>query len=128
MTKEEILAMEAGAELDDIVASKIMEWEQGGDEGEVWLDHCTDYFVTGRAPGSSDYYWKPSTDISAAWQIVEKMESLGYGHKHLEYSQRPEAGIAWMFMQPGRGIFEAKAKKAPEAICKAALLAKLETG
>lgn len=131
MTKEEILAMKPGNELDDMVASEIMEWQQGGDEGEVWLDkedHYTDYFVTGRAPGISDCYWKPSTDISAAWQVLDELKKkwdcvllvwdVGVWDIHLEnYTTRKEF---YLGTEAGETY-----EKIPEAICKAALIAKI---
>ena len=133
MTKEKILAMEPGPELDTLVAEKVMGHPMPDFIPEDALDlylvgtpiYCDSWSCVCRYDEGDTPKWVPdpySTDISAAWPVVGKMESLGYGHKHLKYSQRREAGIAWMFMQPGRGIFEARGKKAPEAICKAALI------
>ena len=124
MTKEEILAMEAGEELSAVVAEGIV--------GECYHQHWKDNedSVYCRKCGESRFYHQHSqaysTDIAAAWQVVEKMEAEGYGHKHLKYSQNQHEGVTWVFMQPGRGIFEASGRDIKEAICKATLLAKLE--
>ena len=48
--------------------------------------------------------FKPSTDITAAWEVVEKMEADGWGHKHLVHSPEAEhPGVSWTFMKPGQG-------------------------
>ena len=100
MTKEEILAMKAGAELDYVVSQKVM------GQGQEGLGFRTDY---------NNY----STDISAAWQIVEKL-ILGYVF-NLYFDDVGDCWVCELFggQQEYRGY-----GTAPEAICKAALLAK----
>ena len=112
MNKEEILAMEAGIELDKLIATKVMGW-QGKLDYSVFLFDSKVY-----------HKYRFSTSILAAWQVVEKLETDGYGHKHLKYSQNRDEEYSWIFMQPGYGIFEATGKTIQEAICKAALLTK----
>ncbi|MBA7499340.1 hypothetical protein ES704_02080 [subsurface metagenome] len=93
MTKEEILAMKAGRELDVLVSAKVMEHR---------MEHRIE---------------KYSTDISAAWLVVEKLSNLIFDlrkvYQNTDWCASFEGNVA-------------EGKKAPEAICKAALLAKLE--
>ena len=105
MKKEEILAMEAGEKLDALVLKEVM-----GEEGQFYWRGHPDY---GAAP------IKYSTDISAAWQVVEKMKTISLAIAYClnwgkEYVWRVDFGL---------GMVEAKAF--PEAICKAALLVSL---
>lgn len=132
MTKAEILALQPGRELDALVAEKVMGWPPIG-EGEPYRLHqhrggviangIPQRFNSGVIPLT----WQPSTDIAAAWQVVEAM--------------RPEYGfwidgddgyiVEFQHGMPGMTDYRhgrAFAPTAPEAICKAALLAKLESG
>lgn len=141
MNKEEILGMEAGEELDKLVAVEVMEElmpeftpENALDFQQVsspvkspkgnWLCLCR--YDEGDIPT-----WRSvpfSTDISAAWPIADKMGlaviPLNNGDwvcckanyiYHLAITQNHYA-------DPNVVI----CKAAPEAICKAALLTKLE--
>ena len=131
MDKEKILTMEAGEELDSLIHEEVMglcahNWVTDKRFTEDYHYRCTKckrkfdgagHFLLPRKP-------RYSTGISAAWGVVAKMENNGYGHKHLRYSQH--RGYGWIFMQPGCGIFEAMGESIPEAICKCALIAKLQ--
>lgn len=68
MTKDEILAMEPGRELDCWVAEKVMGWINVNKETG-----------TGDKPNYHGFYGVKipnfSTDIAAAWEIVEHMRS-----------------------------------------------------
>ena len=98
MTKEQILAMEAGSDLN-------------------WLI-CTEVFG-GKTLGSVKPY---STDISAAWQMVEKMVAE-YGDFVIDYDDSYNGGKWSASVDKLRvGVL---AKTAEEAICKAALLTKI---
>lgn len=115
MTKE-ILAMETGEKLDALVLKEVM-----GEEGQFYWRGHPDY---GAAP------IKYSEDISAAWQVLVKaglaIFRLNNGDwaccrsnyiYHIQITQDHYA-------DPNLVI----CKTAPEAICKAALLTKLEAG
>ena len=132
MTKEEILAMQPGRELNALVAGTVLGLKQ---EVRLRGETNTVTVYTSLVDGmhSRDEalrYGEPlaySTDIAAAWRVVEAM--------------RPEYGF-WADGDDGysvefqHGMFgmadyrhgRASAPAAPEAICKAALLAKLESG
>lgn len=125
MKREEILAMEAGEGLDKLVIQKIMHhiWD-GGDRPRckicgVWKD-----WDKPTACETKKY----STDISAAWQVVGKLIEDGY-FLTIGYSQaEKDWGVSLDEMRPFVGDYDeiAWCKTAPEAICKVALLAKLE--
>lgn len=127
MTKEEILELEPGREIDCLIAEKIMGWKviEGSYINSVYIVGDDDY----KEIGSCNF----STDISAAWEVVEKMKELHYDTAELyrftdnkwlvkfvcsygpcPYHNNPEN--TWH----GSSV---TAQTAPEAICKAALLA-----
>lgn len=133
MTKEEILAMEAGKELDTLVAQKVMGHPMPDFIPEDALDlylagapihydswTCVCYYDEGDVPK-----WVPdpySGDISAAWQVVEKLIKKGY-FLVLQYGLFQKGWGCTISKQlpannPVRNI-----ETAPEAICKAALIA-----
>ena len=139
MTKEEILTMEAGNELDKVIGETIMEliscddWEYfnlGSAGGPVLRKTCshkrdgcyptkTIDSTFGKVGGCPRY----STDISAAWQVVEEL--IKQYVFNLYYDDVGELWVCKLFdgQQEHKGY-----GNMPEAICKAALLAKLEGG
>ncbi len=105
MTREEILAMQPGDELNMKVAEEIM-------GGEIIKDKFLGYLERLVDPIEGGSVWSPvqpySEDISVAQLVVNKMVELGYEH-----------AIYWADLGGGK-YTEA------EVICKAALLAVLE--
>ena len=125
MKKEEILAMEAGKELDILIVKEII----GG---------VGDGYPTVLSPTPSSY----STDISAAWQVVKALRNMKdeKGHQLLcclkIHCDIP--GEAWdihwsyselSIMEDGHKDHKLPLSwfSLPEAICKAALLIKYST-
>lgn len=106
MTRDEILALKPGRELDALVAGKVMGYTTHGQFREkngvrVMIDRY-------------------SADIAAAWEVLEEMQKNEWdftlkNHKRLVHKRQYEA----IFGTP----YSAFAPTAPEAICKAALLA-----
>lgn len=101
MTKDEILKMEAGREMDDLVAEKVMGWHKGNyvypdgkslsDKNDEWLD-AEDHYVCGVAPEDSSYeddedfnliHWHPSGSMLWAWDAVERVYQLGLRRKYV---------------------------------------------
>ena len=86
MTREEILKMEPGPELDRLVAEKVMGWEENREfemdpHGVVKVGEIIDL-------------WSPSADIAAAWEVVEALKSRGFVVQvttHAMLSQEPDA-------------------------------------
>ncbi len=131
MTKEEILAMEAGSELDRLVAVEVMDlfceykprylaWS----EEEFWYD------MDGRPANVRGY----STYISNAWLVLKGFPGMKVtfldtlqpsvieGSPTLK--KLTDGRLEWFVVQYEGYIV--RAREAPEAICKAALLAKLK--
>jgi len=116
MTREEILKLEAGPQLDRIIAERVMGWEYDllrdawfkDGEGEIWAEN-----------------WHPSTDIKAAWKVVENRRQWGWtwkmtgitGHWHVA-----------LYDEDFNFLAEARAAEVTVAICRAALLAVMEAG
>lgn len=114
MTREEILGMEAGRELDALILEYVFND----------CDYHGDYLITVE---ERDFH--PSTDIKAAWEVVEKMRNRPgctcckacieiHGTDFDNESDKPY--LAFIHGQEAQGL------TAPEAICKAALLVVLE--
>ena len=103
MTKEEILKMEAGGEMNLLVHTEIMKFEYGPD-------------FTGDPHNWTKSY---STSISAAFEIVDKLDAC------LHMTQYGPNGI-WTVLFCGGSDIRAEGETAPLAICRAGLLAVME--
>lgn len=105
MTRDEILAMPAGIEMDALVAAKIFEWHYGTYHPELK---------------------RYSTDISAVWEVVEKLRDK----KRFSISDEPDNKIRCIFWWYPDGVEKrlewAFASTAPLAICRSALLTTLQ--
>lgn len=119
MTRVEILALEAGPEIDALVAERVMGWhleitEPSGDY-HYWVDDAG--VRRGHGPDGpvvqGTRVWRPSTDIAAAWQLVD-LEREPFS---LFFN-----GLVWRAVFGVTGTFAAEAKTAPLAICRAKLL------
>ena len=138
MTRDEILALEAGRELDALVAEKVMGWTWGEYsppvEGPSKILRPPESWAPSpdRAPGSEVscpgwHFRVPqySTDIAAAWEVVEKMVPIKYGF-NLAIESPPGPWGDWEVHFYNGGTHLAFADTAPLAICRAALLAVME--
>jgi len=128
--------MEAGTEMDIAVARDVMRWHQwDGEEGDYdgpypvfcdWGDGgLTVYVDEGDEDGSKRF--APSTDIAAAWEVVEKLKFDGTGlFFALEYDNNEIWDAAFYYPSLGDGGMPKwkNAPTAPLAICRAALKAK----
>lgn len=117
-TREKILSMEPGRELDALVAEKVMGWRLQGQS--YWL--CGDDVV------HDVLFWNPSTDMYAAWEVVEKMQCA---HVHININWMDDQYCAEIIeMDPEEGYKYLgqcyDVKSAPEAISKCALLAVMD--
>jgi hypothetical protein len=119
MTRDEILAMEPGRELDALVAEKVMGWTV------KFMDGIWGWMY--RESERNRWYNVPrfTTDISAAWEVVEKMQS--WGGCDIGCFGRTGDGT-WYVVETHtvNGCHKATCHTAPEAICNAALLASIE--
>ena len=118
MTRDEILSMEPGRELDALVMRIVFNAEKKdiGDEC-YWVSEVNGEEVCWPR------WFSPSTDIAAAWEVLEKFFWVQVT------ANPPHIWKATVITSPANGSVTATAKgyTAPEAICKAALLA-LEWG
>jgi len=116
MNKEEILAMKPGKELNIKIAEEVMGATYAQDE--IFGD------VESYGRGAFSTLQPYSEDISATWQVVERLKGYNPRIEFDTYSQKWEATFSVKeahFTCP-----VVSATTAPEAICKAALLTLLE--
>lgn len=133
LTREIVLAEPPGKRLDSWIAEKVMGWRKktfpgGGGGFTAWVneDGKVMRLISNSTMSETCYrcdYFRPSTDIAAAWEVVEKMSEQWPQYQLAKI----EDGWSVMWGFDGYGWPEATGKTAPEAICKAALLA-LEGG
>lgn len=117
----------AGPALDALVAEKVLGWEYHPDNA---------VFTWWQAPNDSWHDAPPpySTDIAAAWQVVETMVDVDgpYGAYKWSFGMEYSSVIDWVVdFTPRKGhpqarnypAFQASSTSPAEAICKAALAA-----
>jgi len=113
MTPEEIQAMNPGRELDAEVALAVMGFKEITIVGK--------HYFTDPIDTSLKIY---SSDLNAAWEVVERFKNEGY-----LFSLKNLVGGKYEFTLTDWGrkcdVFSRQGETAPEAICKAALLAVL---
>ncbi len=112
LTKDDILKMEASLEFDKLMAEIVME-----DNLELYDDEVDDIYQISPLPYSSK--------IVASWRAVERLEPK-FRFQIRKLSDQWEA----IFVKNGSwaDVYYGFAKTAPEAICKAAIIAILEQG
>lgn len=118
--------MKPGRELDALVAEKVMGWtlvaDPRADGQPMWVDADKNAKWPAEPPDRwGKGIWRPSTDIAAAWELVEAL-----GRKFFGFAlTRSEHGLyrAEFSMRGVETDFRAPAVTAPLAICLAALRA-----
>ena len=124
MTREEILNMRAGREMDALIAEKVMQhwvkrdvimWQEGIKRKEEYSEGFT----------TLAHY---STDIADAWTVVEKMKSKHFRmyYKSAPFQKDDNEPLGWTCSMSGFEFMPEHADTAPLAICRAALLAVME--
>jgi hypothetical protein len=119
-------ALPAGRELDALVAERVFGapyyWSDAGSEGGTPLTgNIVPGFAEWQTVASGREIPPFSTDIAAAWDVLEAMRAGGWGGE-LEYS--PDgAGFRIMFWRSGKTRDACLQETAPLAICRAALKA-----
>lgn len=134
--------MEAGRELDALIAEKVMGWHKGlcGEcKNRPWLANdylCSywhdqngkdtqnpinDIWTGGMSDNLEAKAWSPSTDIKAAWEVVEKMLENKYFREGFDLTVTEPPGWTCNF---GDDNTRSYAETAPHAICVAAIKAK----
>jgi hypothetical protein len=119
--------MEAGPKLDALIAENVMGWKR--QENIAWRTPHVYLYVDHnghiRLPEEVPHY---STDISAAWQVVEAIERRGWfvevGLCNAEYGPKKRAWCqVGVYGDNGAYVGEAYEDTAPLATCLAALRA-----
>ena len=109
--------MRAGRELDALVAEKVMGWTNTREQAfEVTRGQLV---LIGVSPDGDDLAPVPefSTDIGAAWSVVERMVRDGH-NVELKYTANGwQCVVEWHFEESPFAL----ADEAPLAICRAAL-------
>lgn len=113
MDRKEIEAMQAGPEMNDLIATDVMGWAIG-DRGAHYIGN----------DGKNLYYvirgeFEPSEDIAAAWRVIEADTEA-----HWEIS-KGKSNYQAVFVSMHSNPVITRAETAPLAICRAALLATL---
>jgi len=123
--REKILAMEPGRELDALVADKVMGFRVDGDicENQDFTQWNGDFLHIVSKEGNLPlpHY---STDISAAWEVVEKMKHEECSWVCTIWVNKDKTRVWFGEFEPGKDVLADI--EVPEAICKASLLAKME--
>ncbi len=88
-----------GEKLDRLIAEKVMGWkihveERGPHMGEIAPDGKLRLWVDGPAVKWNVLHWKPSTDIAAAWEVVTRIQELGFFWWMASSVGRPEIVMA----------------------------------
>lgn len=129
MTKAELMALSAGRELDRIVAERVFDWIALHDDG-VSLSGVPPTQPKGfelAGTGIKGHWHVPrySTDIAAAWQVVEQMHLLGNALALERWLDMPSKNkwLALFTLENGHDTGSHVAESAPLAICRAALVA-----
>jgi len=115
--------MEAGRELDKLIAGKIFNLSIGCDymRGKMWVVFPNGSMMPPNEMPELPYY---STDLGAAWKVVEHIDLIGWTN-----SLGKTASDKWCFLKydewdnDHRVDHSTIAESAPHAICLAALAA-----
>jgi hypothetical protein len=117
MTREEILNIPAGREMDKLIAERITKLK-----GIKWSSYCPIDWIYHHAGGLGwsviPFY---STNISAAWQVVEKLNEK-WSVRVISYYQSDCLANIWDVKNFDKS-YMARADTVPLALCRAALLA-----
>ncbi len=135
MKRDEILAMEAGRELDALVAEKVMGWERrtywvGSSHPEYHQEERQGLFGP-EGLKRVDRMHPYSTDIADAWEVASAWEynwtiNRDVGKCGEEYETVGDRLFRVILSAPGMPMAGVTAETGPLAISRAALLAVME--
>ena len=107
--------MPAGREMDALVAERVMGWYR---VGAMWCKGANSFAAQAEEVAGCPKIWTPSTDIAAAWEVVEKLREKAWVSVTSGKTGNPcycEVDVV------GGEIWHVTADTAPLAICRAAL-------
>jgi len=132
-TREQILNEPAGRQMDEWVAEYVMGWELSPPLGHDPTTKIT--YMVGEPPDIAFVeIFMPSKKMESAWDVVEKLKELGFSIIRL--STGDMMGDLWQchiadayreIANPGDKDYYANAETPSLAICKAALLAVIDS-
>ena len=139
LTREQIENMLAGREIDLAIAQEFtgsdiydaIEWREWAWKYNELSYPCGFYDEFGvfivTAEGTMGKYFSPSTDIAAAWDVVEKLNSICIW---VSVSNKMTNSLQGFVCEFSKTYYEevdiVEAETAPLAICRAALIAMME--
>lgn len=121
MTRDDVMRL-SGRELDAAVAEHVMGWKRGDPKyGDMpWYPPGIGRYLGGGRLNLPKF----STDIAAAWEVVERLAEFEINDIEVTVEIRNVAeGWACWIHSGCEEIAEAREETAPLAICRAALLA-----
>lgn len=125
--RDKIMAMKAGKLIDSLIAEDVMGWHLGDSWGGA------DWHTRDHEFAESVFRFRPSTEITAAWIVVEKLKSIEKRTSRnrpisvIEVGGYSSSEFIWQCrLKDLINEIRVEAPTAPEAICKAALLCCLE--
>ena len=89
MTQKQINAMEAGKEMDTLVAEKVMGWKRGRVESFLPGIYCDAWVDEDDKKVAELHGFKPSTSIADAWMVIEKLKSMTIYNGNLHCNKEP---------------------------------------
>lgn len=112
--------LEAGRELDALVAEQVMGWRRCSDDGSGYWEGRSPTNILSLILEEVPHY---STDIAAAWQVIGRMRDLCWASHSTDLTLDSEQPWwAWHFLH---GVSQKTVREcadtAPLAICRAAL-------
>jgi len=116
LTREQILAMEAGPELNALVAKEVMGWKS---EGKYW-------WCPANRVRRLKQYWQASEDIADAWEVFHEIRGRVFSGRITFMAHAQKLISKGCVHGDMMGWPDAFWFITPEIICKAALLATLE--
>ena len=125
MLRDEIMELAAGREVDALIAVKVMGWQYTIGNYRPLLvptnnDPRMSWVAEWDEKGRPDWLPHYSTEISAAWQVIEKMLEIGFSSR-IKVEERKCTKCAFWRVGISRYI-SLPAPTAPLAICRAALM------
>lgn len=119
MTRDEILNLKPGAELDRLVAELVMNWKQSSPQPAIYEDSSGGTHVVGSVQKFRCRHdnFCPSTDDAAAMRVVDALCDRGMWYTIDGSRLRLSVRVRFSFGD------EVEATTRPLAICRAALLA-----
>ena len=94
--------------VDRLVGIRVMGWPQRGESKDGHFTHLEhpEHGVICVGPrrqmGNFTPPWSPSTDIAAAWEVVEKMKALGHGFEMMWFTRM---GVERPYPQTGNACY-----------------------